>query len=103
MTAERRSYTAATAPCRTSRRLSYNQPRPISHPGVLMERHIKARPDGNYQEIVRPGTMHFLDFARLQLRKGEKHSRSTERRECVLDIFSGTASVSIEGNAGAKK
>jgi len=68
-----------------------------------MERHIKARPDGNYQEIVRPGTMHFLDFARLQLRKGEKHSRSTERRECVLDIFSGTASVSIEGNAGAKK
>ncbi|PYV24138.1 MAG: hypothetical protein DMG27_13705 [Acidobacteria bacterium] len=66
-----------------------------------MERHIKARPDGNYQEIVRPGTLRFLDFARLRLNKGEKHSRVTGPRECVLDIFSGTASVSIEsaGNA----
>src|SRR5207248_2432777 len=31
---------------------------------VKMERHIKSRPDGNYQEIVRPGTLRFLDFAR---------------------------------------
>ena len=66
-----------------------------------MERHIKARPDGNYQEIVRPGTLRFLDFARLRLNKGEKHSRVTGPRECVLDIFSGVASVSVESSSSA--
>jgi 5-deoxy-glucuronate isomerase len=68
-----------------------------------MERHLKARPDGNYQEIVRPGTLRFLDFARLRLRKGESHSRATGGRESVLDIFSGSASVSIESAGGGKQ
>ena len=69
---------------------------------VKMERHIKSRSDGNYQEIVRPGTLRFLDFARLRLNKGEKHSGATAARECVLDIFSGTASVSIERAEAAR-
>src|SRR5207302_1340698 len=92
----------------TSRRLSYNQLRPVQHLGVLMERHvkmerhIKSRPDGNYQEIVRPGTLRFLDFARLRLNKGEKHAGATAARECVLDIFSGTASVSVERSEPAR-
>src|SRR5439155_14038766 len=69
---------------------------------VKMERHIKSRPDGNYQEIVRPGTLRFLDFARLRLNKGEKHAGATAARECVLDIFSGTASVSVERSEPAR-
>ena len=69
---------------------------------VKMERHIKSRPDGTYQEIVRPGTLRFLDFARLRLNKGEKHAGATAARECVLDIFSGTASVSVERSEPAR-
>ncbi len=68
-----------------------------------MERHIKAKPNGKYQQIVAPGTMRFLDFGRLQLKSGEKHSGNTGEREYVLDIFSGTASVSVEGDRGAKQ
>ena len=65
-----------------------------------MERHIKAKSDGNYQQIVAPGVMRFLDFGRLQLKKGEKHSGKTGEREYVLDLFSGTASVSINSASG---
>jgi len=68
-----------------------------------MERHIKARPDGNYQQIVRPGTLRFLEFARLRLNKGERHSNATGPRECVLDIFSGVAAVSVESAAGVTR
>ena len=57
-----------------------------------MERHIKARADGKHQQIVAPGVMKFLDFARVQLKNGETHSGKTGDREYVLDIFSGTAS-----------
>ena len=67
-----------------------------------MERHIKAKPDGKYQQIVAPGTMKFLDFARVQLQNGETHSGKTDGREYVLDIFSGTASVSIKSGKGEK-
>ncbi|MEJ2006738.1 MAG: 5-deoxy-glucuronate isomerase [Acidobacteriota bacterium] len=65
-----------------------------------MERHIKAKADGKYQQIVVPGVMRFLDFGRLQLKKGEKHSGKTGEREYVLDIFSGTASISINSESG---
>ncbi len=65
-----------------------------------MQRHIKARQDDKYQEIVRPGTMRFLDFARLQLKRGERHTGKTGEREYVLDFFSGTASVTVQGPAG---
>jgi 5-deoxy-glucuronate isomerase len=68
-----------------------------------MERHIKAKANGKYQQIVAPGTMRFLDFARLQLKSGEHHSGKTGEREYVLDIFSGTASVSIENAKGQKQ
>ncbi len=65
-----------------------------------MERLIKSRPNGHYQQIVPPGIMRFLDFGRLQLRKDERYSGSTGSRESVLDFFSGTASVTIESGGG---
>ncbi|HEV2352433.1 MAG TPA: 5-deoxy-glucuronate isomerase [Terriglobia bacterium] len=68
-----------------------------------MERLIKSRHNGNYQEIVRPGTLRFLDFGRLQLAKGERHSAATGTRESVLDIFSGAANISITGSGGGKQ
>ncbi len=67
-----------------------------------MDRLIKAGPNGKFQQIVRPGQMRFLDFARLRLGRGERHSGSTGAREYVLDIFSGEASMSVE-TAGGKK
>ena len=60
-----------------------------------MNRHIKAVRNGPYQEIVSPGVLRFLDFSRLTLGKGEKHSGQTGEREAVLDFFGGTASISI--------
>lgn len=65
-----------------------------------MERLIKSRRDGHHQEIVRPGVMRFLDFARLQLPNGEKYSTLTGGRESVLDFFSGKASITLERPAG---
>jgi hypothetical protein len=58
---------------------------------VSMDRLIKAGPNGKLQQIVRPGQMRFLDFARLRLGRGEHHSGTTGDREFVLDIFSGEA------------
>src|SRR5579859_818234 len=68
-----------------------------------MERLIKSKPNGHYQQIVPPGTMRFLDFGRLQLRKGERYSGATGSRESVLDFFSGTASVTIASGGGRKQ
>lgn len=67
-----------------------------------MERHIKFRRNGNFQQIVAPGTLRFLDFARLQLPSGERYSASTGSREAVLDFFSGEAAVSIRSADGKK-
>jgi len=61
-----------------------------------MDRLIKSRTSGKYQEIVPTGTLHFLDCARLQLAKGDSHTGETGARECVLDIFAGSASITIE-------
>lgn len=68
-----------------------------------MERHIKAKANGKYQQIVAPGTMKFLDFGRAQLKNGELHSGKTGGREFVLDIFSGKASVKVEDVQGGKQ
>ncbi|MFB3922810.1 MAG: 5-deoxy-glucuronate isomerase [Terriglobia bacterium] len=68
-----------------------------------MHRHIKARKDGNYQEIVPTGTLRFLDFARLQVGRGEKRDAATGDRECVIDVFSGSASFQIVGADGKKQ
>jgi len=67
-----------------------------------MDRLIKSQPHGKYQQIVPPGTMRFLDFARLRLEKGERRSDVTGSREYVLDIFSGTAAIEVE-SSGSKK
>jgi 5-deoxy-glucuronate isomerase len=68
-----------------------------------MERHIKWQPAGKYTPIVRPGALRFLDFGRLQLAGGDEYSGSTGDREYVLDFFSGSASVAIEGDGGGKQ
>src|SRR2546428_13792513 len=68
---------------------------------VSMDRLIKAGPNGKLQQIVRPGQMRFLDFARLRLGRGERHSGSTGAREIVLDIFSAEGSMS-DATAGVK-
>ncbi|MGH9407694.1 MAG: 5-deoxy-glucuronate isomerase [Terriglobia bacterium] len=65
-----------------------------------MERHIKALAAGKYQEIIAPKTMRFLDFARLQLEKGERFSGQTDGREAVLDLFGGTVSITVERPSG---
>ncbi len=65
-----------------------------------MERLIKSRLNGKYQEIVRPGTMRFLEFARLRPEAGNRRSGATDGREYVLDIFSGSASVAIQSGGG---
>jgi 5-deoxy-glucuronate isomerase len=67
-----------------------------------MERHIKWQPEPGTQftSIVKPGTMRFLDFGRLQLAAGQQYSRSTGEREYVMDIFSGIASIRIVGPDG---
>ena len=61
-----------------------------------MDRLIKGQVKEGFQPIVAPGVMRFLDFARLRLRKGQRHSAKAPGREAVLDIFSGTASIAVE-------
>ncbi len=65
-----------------------------------MERHIKAKGQAGYIQIVAPGTMRFLDFARLRLDKGMRYSLETGSREAVLDVFSGKFAVTIQNHAG---
>lgn len=65
-----------------------------------MERLIKAKPKGKFQQIVAPGTLRFLDFARLQLGAGERYAGETGAREYVLDVFAGSVSVSVQGPGG---
>ncbi len=67
-----------------------------------MERLIKARRDGTYQAIVPPQTMRFLDFARIQLAAGAKHSGETKAREAVVDVFGGSATFSVETPDGRR-
>ncbi|MGA2073119.1 MAG: 5-deoxy-glucuronate isomerase [Terriglobia bacterium] len=68
-----------------------------------MERLIKAQAKEGFQQIVPPGVMRFLDFARLNLRKGQRHSAKAEERESVLDVFSGTASIAVETAYGQRQ
>jgi len=67
-----------------------------------MDRLIKARKNGKFQQIVEPGTLRFLDFATLELESGERHLLQTGAREYVIDIFSGVISLTIT-TAGRSK
>ena len=65
-----------------------------------MQRHIKARPvdsRGGHWDVVPPGVLQFLEFTLLALPEGEAYRGSTGNRECVLDVFSGIASIEVEG------
>jgi hypothetical protein len=46
----------------------------------MMQRHIKWSGNGPLTQIVKPGTMRFLDFARLQLAGGKSYQGATGRR-----------------------
>ena len=65
-----------------------------------MDRLIKAQPKSRFQQIVTPGTLRFLDFARLRLEAGERYSAETGGREYVLDFLAGVASVKVTGPGG---
>ena len=60
-----------------------------------MQRLIKAQPQNTNREVVPPGVLRFLQFSLLA--GNDTHRGSTADRECVLDVFSGTATVSLEG------
>ncbi len=60
-----------------------------------MDRLIKACRKGNFQQVVEVGILRFLDFATLQLDRGECHLLHTGPREYVLDIFSGSVTLVI--------
>jgi 5-deoxy-glucuronate isomerase len=70
-----------------------------------MQRHIKAQPGGSGArrwDVVPAGVLRFLEFALLDLPESKLHSGSTGDRECVLDVFSGAASIEVEGNGFQK-
>jgi 5-deoxy-glucuronate isomerase len=43
--------------------------------------------------------LQFLEFTLLTLPEGEAYSGATAERECVLDVFSGMASIEVEGRS----
>ena len=69
-----------------------------------MQRHIKAGPESRERrwDVVPPGVMQFLEFTLLTLSAGEAYGGITGDRECVLDVFSGTAAIEVQG-AGFEK
>jgi len=52
------------------------------------------------RDVVPAGILRFLEFAILELAQGDTFDGSTGGRECVLDIFSGVASVAVNGGGG---
>jgi 5-deoxy-glucuronate isomerase len=68
-----------------------------------MHRFIRAQKNGKFQQIVPTGTMRFLDFATLDLEKGERHSLETGSREYVLDIFSGSVTLVVKAVGRSKE
>lgn len=68
-----------------------------------MERLIKAQKDGKFDQVVKPGTLRFLDFAKLRLEKGERHSLASGAREYVLDLFSGVSTISVSATGRSKE
>ena len=60
-----------------------------------MQRLIKAQPDAPQREVVPGGVLRFLEFL---LAAGRSEYRGfTADREALLDFFSGTAAVTLEG------
>ncbi|MGH9431677.1 MAG: 5-deoxy-glucuronate isomerase [Terriglobia bacterium] len=68
-----------------------------------MERQVKWQPTGKYTEIIKPGAMRFLEFGRLELRGEDHYSAEMGGRECVIDIFSGSAKVSVQVAGGERQ
>jgi len=70
-----------------------------------VQRHIKAQPAGSGRkpwDVVPAGVLRFLEFTLLDLAQDETYSGSTGDRECVLDVFSGTAAIEVGGGGASK-
>jgi 5-deoxy-glucuronate isomerase len=67
-----------------------------------MDRLIKGRKNGKFQQVVPPGAMRFIDSATLLLEKGDRHAWNTVDREYVVDIFSGSITLVIRTVGRAK-
>jgi 5-deoxy-glucuronate isomerase len=65
-----------------------------------MQRLIKAQPDAHHREVVPPGVLRFLQFSLLA--GDTAHHGATTGRECILDVFSGAATVTLEGRSTQK-
>ncbi len=67
-----------------------------------MQRLIKAEPENASQRVVvPPGILRFLQFSLLA--GSAAHPGSTGDRECILDVFSGAADVSLQGRGFAQR
>ncbi|HKW68094.1 MAG TPA: 5-deoxy-glucuronate isomerase [Terriglobales bacterium] len=60
-----------------------------------MQRLIKAQPHANNRDVVLSGALRFLQFSLVA--GSSEHRGFTADRECVLDVFSGVASITLEG------
>jgi 5-deoxy-glucuronate isomerase len=60
-----------------------------------MQRLIKSQPDLRFHDVVPPGVLRFLQFSLLM--GSAEHRGSTADRECILDVFSGAAILTLEG------
>lgn len=71
---------------------------------AVVQRHIKAQPVSGERrwDVLPAGVLRFLEFTLLSLADGEAYSGSTGNRECMLDVFSGIASVEVE-TGGSKE
>ena len=65
-----------------------------------MERVIKSKALArNFEHVVPPGGLRFLDFARLELKPGESNQGKSEARELVVDIFTGDGTATVKNKA----
>jgi len=70
-----------------------------------VQRHIKAQAvgsGGGHWSVVPAGVMGFLEFTLLALPEGKAYSGSTGDRECVLDAFSGIATIELDGTSSKR-
>ncbi len=66
-----------------------------------MERLIKAKATArNFEYVVPPGVLRYLDFARLHLDRGVGYAGRSGDREIVIDLFTGSGGVSVKSASG---
>jgi 5-deoxy-glucuronate isomerase len=69
----------------------------------ITERHVKWKSEGKYTEIVGAGVMRFLEAGRLELRSQDAYEADTGGRECVIDVYCGSAKVTVQAAGQTKR